>query len=225
MTSTPAPVSDPSTARRRLNGHHRTVLAVAVVLAAVVATITLVTSGHTPDDPSGHTEVSGGLLGTNGGEIPRPASTPAAPIHTTAAPPAFVEPFSAVEPSDPLAVMRAGVASMFTYLPGDSAPEDAARRAQPLIAAPSAGTAPVIAQQQWTRWQRERAAVTATANVSAAAPAPDTAVSVSRVITVTQRVIDRRGTVTETLPALHVLAIAARQPGGQWTITKVTVQQ
>ncbi|MBE7192160.1 MAG: hypothetical protein INR66_06695 [Gordonia polyisoprenivorans] len=228
-TPTPIPEHDTSVALRRSSRRRLVYAVIACVLIlmvlAVAAALGAFSGKNTPGPASQPSNSQ--LVGVDGA-IPRPLSTPVPPPSTAPAAPAFTEPFTAVSPDDPVAVMRAALASMFTYLPGDSTQLDAARRAAPLIAPPGVDdgfmTLAPITGGQWSQWRHDADTVTARVTVPTRGDNPDTATVASRAATVTQRVIDRRGKVIDTLPPMAVYTTARHQSTGQWQISKVTVQ-
>lgn len=146
-------------------------------------------------------------------------------------PPKFPPPFASVDPTDPIAVMQAGLQMVFTYRPASDATQiDAARRALPLLgpAGVDAGFASLapITGAQWRQWKTADAAAIAAVAIPAGNDNPDQPTTVSRTATVTHTVVNRAGRPVGRPPVpFAVYATVTKNSAGTWHITRITVQQ
>lgn len=150
---------------------------------------------------------------------------------TDSAPPRFAEPFTDIDPADPIAVMQAGLETLFTYRPSEDATQlAAARRAEPLLGpagidAGFASLAPVTGAQ-WRQWAQARATVKATVAIPGGNDNPDTPTAVSRIATVTHQVTDSDGRPAGRPPTpFAAYTTVTKDATGAWHITRLSVQQ
>lgn len=200
-----------------------TFVAVAALIAAVLALGGAFTE-HPSADTSSPTATSPVTIAP--GHDPRIDSS-----DTPIAPTRFAEPFTTIDPADPIAVMHAGLETLFTYQPDkDTTQLDAARRAEPLLgpAGIDAGFAALapITGAQWRQWAQAHATVKATVAIPAGNDNPDTPTRVSRVVTITHRVTDPAGQPIGRPPIpFAVYTTVTKDTTGVWHITRLSVQQ
>ncbi|WP_280381325.1 hypothetical protein [Nocardia wallacei] len=206
----------------------RPLFVVAVLIAAAVG---LYQCGDSKPSPHGDAQ-------SPSPPLPFTSSAPAAPSSTaisgaTAAPPRssgprFPAPFDSIEPTDPIAVLTAVCRTMFSYQPGDATQADAARRAAPLIANSVDESYEVLAPitgAQWRGWMTAGARVVADVQVPARNYNPDQPDSASRIIPLTQHVLDSHGRRTGEDISMTVYATVAKSDDGIWRLSRISVQQ
>ncbi|MFI5782662.1 hypothetical protein [Nocardia sp. NPDC051570] len=160
----------------------------------------------------------------------RLASTSATTPTTTPTTPGglrFPAPFDAVNPSDPSAVLAAASRTLFSYQSGDATQADAAQRAAPLLAHPVDDSYQVLAPitgAQWRNWMTAGDRVVADVQVPARNDNPDQPTIASRVIAVTQHVLDPQGKPVEDR-RLTAYATVTKDGQGVWRVTRISVQQ
>ncbi|OLT47664.1 hypothetical protein BJF87_21760 [Gordonia sp. CNJ-863] len=205
-------------------------LAIAATIVGAVALIAavLVLAGAFTDDPPSPVRPPSATSPVTiaPGQDPRTDAS-----GTDSAPPRFAEPFTDVDPADPIAVMQAGLEALFTYRPGEDATQlAAARRAEPLLgpAGIDAGFASLapITGAQWRQWAQARASVKATVSIPASNDNPDTPTAVSRIVTITHQVTDPAGRPAGRPPSpFAVYTTVSKDTTGAWRITRLSVQQ
>ncbi|UPG70772.1 hypothetical protein [Gordonia hongkongensis] len=206
-------------------------LAIAATIVGAVALIAavLVLAGAFTDDPTTpdtQPPAASSPVTIAPGQDPRTDAS-----GTASAPPRFAEPFTDVDPADPIAVMRTGLEALFTYRPGEDATQlAAARRAEPLLgpAGIDAGFASLapITGAQWRQWTNDRATVTPIVSIPASNDNPDTPTAVSRIVTITHQVTDPAGRPAGRPPSpFAVYTTVSKDTTGAWRITRLSVQQ
>ncbi|WP_461666622.1 hypothetical protein [Gordonia sputi] len=156
------------------------------------------------------------------------SSPPQSP--STSSPPRFPAPFAAIDPTNPIAVMSAGLTTIFSYQPTDDTQLDAAHRATPLLGPagvdPGFAALAPITGRQWATWKSRRETVRASASIPTRNDNPDTPTAVSRIALITQTVYGPNGSPEGLPPApLSVYTAVTKDNTGSWHITKITVEQ
>lgn len=222
----------------------RTVITAGIVVALVAAALLLRGIVHHDNTTTAHSPQNAVISPSAPPRAPLPSvpdgpdpsthqtvatTTTAQPSTTASAPARFPQPFAAIDPTDPIAVLQAATETIFTYQPDrDSTQKDAALRAAALIAAPGVddgfATLAPITGKQWRRWADAHATVHATAIVPAVNDNPDTPTAVSRAVTITQDVIGPdRQPAPEKLTPITAYCTARKQPDGTWRLSKIAV--
>lgn len=220
-----------------MNAHviRRGVKGIAAIAAVILAVLIVLyvagvfrpaNSNTSAPDPSSPTPAT---IAPGSDDVSTPTPT-TAQSSSTSSPPRFPDPFADVDPTNPVAVMAAGLTTIFSYQPTDDTQLDAAHRATPLLGPagvdPGFAALAPITGRQWASWKARKETVRASASIPARNDNPDTPTAVSRVALVTQTVYGPTGS-PEGLPPvpLSVYTTVTKDTAGSWHITKITVEQ